>query len=103
MTVEHTKKFLETCKRWAATEGVDKVMKEHGVDVIVAPSDRIYQLTFTADYPLASVPFKCVESSGRPYGLHVIAKANEEDKIIKFMSVWERTVGPRRVPDLDVL
>jgi amidase len=42
MTVEHTKKFLETCKRWAATEGVDKVMKEHGVDVIVAPSDSFF-------------------------------------------------------------
>jgi amidase len=42
MTVEDTKKNLEICKRWAATEGVDKVMKEHGVDVIVAPSDSFF-------------------------------------------------------------
>ena len=51
-------------------------------------------------YPLASIPFNYVETSGRPYGLHVIAKANEEDKIIKFMSVWEKIIGPRRTPDL---
>jgi amidase len=42
MTVEDTKKNLEICKRWAATEGVDKVMKEHGVDVIVATSDSFF-------------------------------------------------------------
>jgi amidase len=121
MTVEDTKKTLEICKRWAATEGVDKVMKEHRVDVIVAPCDSFFSgvgvgaskqnlwpcaLKFcqlTADYPLASILFKYVESSGRPYGLHVIAKANEEEKTVRFMSVWKRTVEPRRVPDLEAL
>jgi Asp-tRNA(Asn)/Glu-tRNA(Gln) amidotransferase A subunit family amidase len=70
---------------------------------VVAVYNDIKQLNFVANYPLATIPFRYVESSGRPYGLHVIAKANEEDKIISFMSVWERTVEPRRVPDLDAL
>lgn len=42
-----------------------------------------------------------VESSGRPYGLHVIARAHEEAKIVRFMSAWEQTFPARRVPDLD--
>lgn len=54
-------------------------------------------------YPLASIPFSYVESSGRPYGLHVITRANEEEKIIKFMDVWERIIGPRRTPNLDAI
>lgn len=54
-------------------------------------------------YPLASIPFSYVESSGRPYGLHVIARADEEDKIIRFMGMWEKTIEPRRVPNLSAL
>jgi amidase len=54
-------------------------------------------------YQLGAVPFSYVESNGRPYGLLVIAQANEEAKIIKLMSAWENTMGPRRVPDLDAL
>jgi hypothetical protein len=33
---------LEICRRWAATEGVDKVIEEHGVEVIVDPRDRFF-------------------------------------------------------------
>jgi amidase len=54
-------------------------------------------------YPLGSVPFSYVESSGRPYGLLVIARAGEEDKIISFMGLWEKMVGARMVPDLSAL
>lgn len=62
-----------------------------------------YKLISVAGYPLAYIPFSYVESSGCPYGLHVMATANEEDKIIKFMSMWEKTIGPRMVPDLNAL
>ncbi|KAF2498920.1 amidase signature enzyme [Lophium mytilinum] len=104
MSNEATQKNLRICKQWAATEGVDKVIEEHGVDVIVAPCDSFFAgVGVGARYPLASIPFGYVESSGRPYGLHVIAKANEEEKIVTFMSAWEKTKPPRRVPDLDAL
>jgi hypothetical protein len=42
MGSEKTKKNLGICKEWAATEGVDKVMEEHGVDIIVAPCDSFF-------------------------------------------------------------
>lgn len=123
MSPKETKKNLEICRQWAAAQGVDKVIEETGVEVIVAPADSFFAgvgvassklqflfsvessrlTTFATGYPLASIPFTYVKSSGRPCGPHVIARANEEDKIIKFMSAWEKTLPPRRVPDLDLV
>jgi len=42
MSPEDTANNLAICKQWAATEGVDKAMREHGVDVIVAPADSFF-------------------------------------------------------------
>lgn len=42
MNAEAKAKNLEICKQWAATEGVDKVIADHGVDVIVAPADSFF-------------------------------------------------------------
>jgi amidase len=42
MSAEDTAKNLEICKQWAATEGVDKVIAEYAVDVIVAPCDSFF-------------------------------------------------------------
>ncbi len=54
-------------------------------------------------YPLESIPFSYVESSGRPYGLHIIARSGEEAKIIEFMSAGEQTIPQRKTPDLGLL
>jgi len=42
MSPGDTAKNLAICKQWAATEGVDKVMREHDVVVIVAPADSFF-------------------------------------------------------------
>ncbi len=42
MNEEETERNLKTCLVWAAREVVDKVIQEHGVDVIVAPSDSFF-------------------------------------------------------------
>ena len=42
MSAEETQKNLNICKDWAATEGVDKVINQHKVDVIVAPADSFF-------------------------------------------------------------
>jgi amidase len=108
MTTEERERKLQICRQWAAVEGVDKVIKEHNVDVIVGPCDSFFAgvgvgarayfssilyrhllLIIFTEYPLASIPFGYVKSSGRSYGLHVIAKAHEEGKMISFMSAWE--------------
>ena len=106
MPADEREKKLQICRQWAAIEGVDKVIKEHNVDVIVGPCDSFFAGVGVAaraylrsaspsvankftEYPLASIPLSYVESSGRPYGLHVIVKAHEEGKIVSFMSAWE--------------
>ncbi|KAJ9137774.1 Amidase signature domain [Coniochaeta hoffmannii] len=94
--------LLKHCERWAATEGVDKVVSEHGVDVVVCCSDSFFAgVSVASHYPMAAVPLGYIESSGRPYGLQAIAPANQEAKLIKFMAAWEQCFPPRRVPDLE--
>ncbi|CAM1505655.1 Fc.00g112920.m01.CDS01 [Cosmosporella sp. VM-42] len=99
---EEMAEWVEQCKRWAATEGIDKVVSEHGVDVVVCCSDSYYAgVSVAARYPMAAVPLGYIESSGRPYGLQAIAPAHEEWKLVKFMAAWERVFPPRRLPDMD--
>jgi hypothetical protein len=109
MSEQERERNLEICRRWAATEGVDKVVEEHGVDVIMAPCDSFFagvgvgarksselflfshvkSYKEVTGYLLASIAFSYVESSGRSYGLYVVARANEEDKMVSFMSAWK--------------
>ncbi|ESZ98762.1 hypothetical protein SBOR_0868 [Sclerotinia borealis F-4128] len=103
MSAEDLEKNLQICRQWAATKGVDKIIEECNVDVIVGPCDSFFAgLGVGANYPLASIPFGVVKSSGRPYGLHVIARAYE-GKIISFMGAWEATWPARKIPDLDAV
>ena len=37
-----TEELAERCKQWAATEGVDEAIAEHGVDVVVCCSDSFF-------------------------------------------------------------
>ncbi|KAI8685508.1 hypothetical protein NCS55_00223300 [Fusarium keratoplasticum] len=99
---EEVSEWLEECKRWAATEGIDKVTSEQGVDVVVCCSDSYFAgVSVAARYPMAAVPLGYIESSGRPYGLQPIAPAHQEAKLVRFMAAWERVFPPRRVPDLE--
>ena len=112
-----TEELAERCRQRAATEGVDKVVAEHGVDVVVCCSDSYFagvsvaarklsriaiRYTQTDDigYPMAGVPLGYIESSGRPYGLQAVAPANEEERLVRFMAAWESISPPRRLPDL---
>ncbi|EEU40698.1 uncharacterized protein NECHADRAFT_76112 [Fusarium vanettenii 77-13-4] len=99
---DEVSEWLEECKRWAATEGIDKVTSEQGVDVVVCCSDSYFAgVSVAARYPMAAVPLGYIESSGRPYGLQAIAPAHQEAKLVRFMAAWERVFPPRRVPDLE--
>lgn len=39
---EDVSEWLEHCKRWGATEGIDKITSEHAVDVVVCCSDSYF-------------------------------------------------------------
>ncbi|KAH6995912.1 amidase signature domain-containing protein [Ilyonectria sp. MPI-CAGE-AT-0026] len=99
---EDVSEWLEHCKRWGATEGIDKITSEHAVDVVVCCSDSYFAgVSVAARYPMAAVPLGYIKSSGRPYGLQAIAPAYQESKLVRFMAAWEQVFPPRRVPDLD--
>ncbi|RSL71899.1 hypothetical protein CEP54_001161 [Fusarium duplospermum] len=81
--------WLAGCKRWAATDGVDRVMAEKGIDVVVCCSDSLFAgVSVAAQYPMAEVPLGYIESSGRPYGLQAIAKPHQEGRLVKFMAAF---------------
>lgn len=39
---EDVSEWLKSCKRWGATEGIDKITSEHAVDVVVCCSDSYF-------------------------------------------------------------
>ncbi len=51
-------------------------------------------------YPTANVPLGSLSYNGRPYGICLIAKADREEALVRFMSAYEAAFSPRPVPDL---
>ncbi|KAF2971196.1 hypothetical protein GQX73_g2402 [Xylaria multiplex] len=95
-------KILKFGRQMSRQNGIDKVMKEHDVNIIIAPSDsQLFIIAALAAYPIASVPFSNVDFEGnnRPFGLFAIATAHQDALLVEFMSVWE-AVAPVRQPPL---
>ena len=51
-------------------------------------------------YPIATVPIGQLRYNKRPFGLCIIAKVNEEEILLRFMSTYEKVAKPRPVPNL---
>lgn len=69
-------------------------------EIVPRAGARHFRDTDIIGYPMAGVPLGYIKSSGRPYGLQVVAPANQEAKLMKFMAAWESISPPRRLPDL---
>jgi len=79
--------------------GIDKALEEYGVDVIMGtPTGRSATVAALAGYPVGTVPLGYARFNGRPYGMAVIARANEEGLILRVMSAWEATFPKRQPP-----
>ncbi|KAK7431184.1 hypothetical protein QQZ08_002224 [Neonectria magnoliae] len=113
---DEVSEWLDYCRRWGATEGIDKVTSDHGADVVVCCSEatlQLYRLPLVSTvpndlglldqvltpnaqgYPMAAVPLGYIESSGTPYGLQAIAPAYEEAKLVKFNGGMGPTLPPQ--------
>lgn len=100
------------CLRRARDEGIDKAMREHRLDAIVAPTsapawvtdpidgDRILALSSgpaaIAGYPHVTVPAGMVH--GLPVGLSFFSGPFQEGKLLGFAHAFERATGARRAP-----
>ncbi|KAF7938251.1 hypothetical protein BELL_0526g00060 [Botrytis elliptica] len=87
----------------AKTNGIDKTTHQFGLDVIVGPMDgRMPTIAAAAGYPVETVPLGYSQTNGRPFGLAIVAMANEEHKILQFMTAWDE-LTPSRLPPLQLM
>ncbi|KAL6719943.1 hypothetical protein ACLMJK_001864 [Lecanora helva] len=85
--------------RKAARSSIDKVLSEHKIDVIIGPSDGMFaSMGAAAGYPVASMPLGFADFNGRAFGVQVLARSGEENKILRVMSAWEATIPEGRQP-----
>jgi amidase len=101
-----------TCLRLARDEGIDRALREHRLDALVAPS-RIPAWTIdlidgdrpfpgcsspaaVAGYPHASVPAGFAH--GLPIGLSIFAGAFADGEVLAIAAAFERARGPWRAP-----
>lgn len=53
-----------------------------------------------AGYPIATMPLGYLDYNGRPFGLCGIARAHQDNVLLKMQSAWEATFGLRLPPPL---
>ncbi|KAK4241733.1 amidase signature domain-containing protein [Achaetomium macrosporum] len=88
--------------RAAGRRILDQAFDSHGVDVIAALGDcSVCIHAAAAGYPIATVPLGQLRYNGRPFGLCMVAKANNEEALLRFMAAYESSgVSRRPVPSL---
>ncbi len=117
LTAEVYLDAVATVNRLARVEGLDRVLADHDLDAIVAPTgspatpiDLINgdarvggsaTLAATAAYPLISVPAASV--AGLPVGITFMGQAWSEPTLIKLASGFEARRGPRPQPTFEPL
>lgn len=114
LTSDEYRRSLESCRRWARTEGIDAVMREHRLDAIVAPTtsppwpiDLLNGDHFTGDsssvaavagYPAITVP--AGQASGLPVGISFFGAAWSEAKLIQLAYAFEQATLHRKAPEM---
>lgn len=91
-------KRLKSLRSHAQNE-ITKSLTFHDVDVILGPADaRMASVAAAAGYPVGVVPLGFANFNGRAFGMNIIARAGEEDKILHTMSAWAATFPDARKP-----
>lgn len=68
-------------------------------DFIMAPGDALFPaIAMAAGYPIACVPLGFAYFNGRPFGMLIIARANEERQMLELMAAWEMAFPWARKP-----
>jgi amidase len=102
----------ERLQRWGRAEGIDAMLREHGIEAVVAPTNapaaKIDLLNgdhwlggsstpaAIAGYPIVTVP--AGGHAGMPLGLSFIGSAYAEATLIRFAYAFEQATHARRPP-----
>ncbi|KAI0433439.1 putative amidase [Xylaria sp. FL1042] len=98
ITPEFLKAAVVAIRKAAGPGNIDRVLQEHELDVIIAPSDSpISTAAAISGYPIGTMPLGYLEENGRPFGLSILASAHEEAKILGVMASWEPLMR-RKIP-----
>ena len=99
-TLHQAEQTFAHMKTVAGREGLDKAFVEHGLDVLVTPSDSAaIGHAAAAGYPMGVVPLGYLRS-GQPQGLSFICKPWREATMVRIMALFESTFPGRRGPPL---
>jgi amidase len=87
--------------RRIAYEGLLQAMNEHNLDAILGPSDGpLASIAAATGGPVATMPLGCLELNGRPFGLSVTSKPQNDGILFQVMSAFEATFPERVLPPL---
>ncbi|GAM36146.1 hypothetical protein TCE0_018r05007 [Talaromyces pinophilus] len=99
-----TKQNIDKLKhdlRSTARQILDGVFDGHQVSLIAASGDSPLCIhAAAAGYPIATVPIGQLRYNNRPFGLCIVAKGNDEETLLRFMSAYGKVAKPRPVPNL---
>ncbi|PTB63049.1 amidase [Trichoderma citrinoviride] len=87
--------------RSVARQIIDTAFDAQDVNLLVAPGDSSLCIhAAAAGYPIATAPIGQLRYNGRPFGLCILARENEEELLLRFMAAYEAVAKPRPVPNL---
>ncbi|KAI1173059.1 amidase signature domain-containing protein [Nemania sp. FL0916] len=98
---------------------INRVLDAENVNCIAAPADSaiciftaasgesfascsVYAPRFSLPlgYPHVTIPLGKLNHNGRPFGICVIARENDEAVLLRFMAAYESMIAPRPVPSM---
>ncbi|KAF2094314.1 amidase family protein [Rhizodiscina lignyota] len=102
MTQQEYDDLLAYNRRVCGREGIDKILADDGVDVIIGPADsQLYYIAAAAGSPIATLPLGYIDYNGRPFALAAMASPHQDAVLIRVQAAWEATFPARKAPPLD--
>ncbi|CAI7583458.1 unnamed protein product [Penicillium palitans] len=85
--------------RQSVRHAVHLCLEESNADVIMASGETLLpSIAACAGYPIGSVPLGFSIFNGRPFGMEIMSRNGEEEKIFQVISAWEAMFPEARQP-----
>lgn len=92
---------VKALSRLAGPDGMDKIMREKKIEIVLAPSDStLVSYAACAGWPIATVPIGNLEKNGEPYGMFALARHGREDILLRFMAAWHKVFAGAQPPKI---